>query len=115
MSAVTRAEFRSFHADREAFFFHIRLGVIGCRHFKGFSSIADTSLAIPRILWQSGLFAVREISKIQSSRLSALCICAKLGIFRQNKQSVVACARVQILGKAELHAGAEHSAGLISS
>ena len=42
-------------------------------------------------------------------------ICAKLGIFRQNKQSVVACARVQILGKAELHAGAEHSAGLISS
>ena len=42
-------------------------------------------------------------------------ICAKLGIFRQNKQSVVSCARVQILGKAELHAGAEHSAGLISS
>ena len=42
-------------------------------------------------------------------------ICAKLGIFRQNKQSVVACARVQILGKAELHSGAEHSAGLISS
>ena len=55
------------------------------------------------------------IGQVGNTASSLLVICAKLGIFRQNKQSVVACARVQILGKAELHAGAEHSAGLISS
>ena len=111
-----RAEIRSFHGNVEAGLFHLRRMIFDGRHLHRFSEArrhlaghSEDALAVRTVRGDGDI----EDPVVQAG--DGLHIRAGLRVLREHQKAVVARARIQILGEAQLHAGAEHAVGIIAA